>query len=122
MGISKSCYRVFGIPKCLVYGDPHNNMNELKIKHLFGCSFEKDDSLVLSGHEFQVSIDTRRLENDFIIINSYSSKEMASESIKSEIKGTIANVNVNSILSLIYNGIPLRIISFYIEHQPDHED
>ena len=39
MGISEGCYKEFGIPKCLVYGDPNNNMNELKIKHIFGCNF-----------------------------------------------------------------------------------
>lgn len=38
MGISKTCYTEYGIPKCLVYGDPQNSMNELKIKHIFGLN------------------------------------------------------------------------------------
>lgn len=119
MGISSNCSRLYNIPKCLVYGDPHNNMNELKIKHLFGCSFEKEDSELTTIHEVQAEIDTRRLENEFIIINSESSKEMLDEGLRSTQRGVQRQVLVTSLLHLVYKGMPLRIISFYQSHARD---
>ena len=63
-GLSKTCYTLFGIPKCLVYGDPDNNMNELKIKDIFGSKFERDDqSSMIGGNQFQVQLNTTQLEN-----------------------------------------------------------
>lgn len=74
MGVSKNCYTDYGIPSCLVYGNPNNSMNELKIQHLFGTSFEKDASICsnLTQGEISMTLNTTTLSDDFIITHDSS--------------------------------------------------
>ena len=59
MGICKNCHKEFGIPPCLVYGNPNNNMNELKLKNIFSHNLEKlqDDS-----QELIAELNTKNLD------------------------------------------------------------
>jgi hypothetical protein len=67
LGISEGCFTDFHIDSSLVYGNPYNMNNELKIKHLFGVSFERSEegkiAAALEVGEIEMTINTKSLKD-----------------------------------------------------------
>ena len=95
----------------MVYGNPNNNGNELKIKNIFGSTLERIEDE--GTGELMAEINTKNLANEFIITKNQSVRKIGSEKITDVNKGKYAEVFVKSTLNLVYNGTPLRVISFY---------
>jgi hypothetical protein len=61
----------------LIYGNPYNNNNELRIRDLFGFSFEKDKegqvSTALETSEVVLTLNTTKLSEEFIITRNGTS-------------------------------------------------
>jgi hypothetical protein len=78
MGISEGCSQEYGINVSLVYGNPFNLNNELKIKHVFGVSFEKSEegriAAALEVGEVLITLNTKGLKDEFIVYKGGSSK------------------------------------------------
>jgi hypothetical protein len=119
VGISHNCYTDFHIPCCLIYGNPYNNNNELKIRNLFGFSFEKDKegqvSTALDTSEVVLTLNTTKLSEEFIITRNGTNEEIKDDllHLDSSDFGVEVKIVAKCLLSYNYNGIPLKMLSIY---------